>query len=102
MKFSILRFKKNSIPSLSSIRPAIFDVSHFWFVSLIVFFAIFFITMAIGFKLFYYGYNEDYKKKTPVEEFQNLIDINKLKTAVEKRNQLITASSTIPRDPSFK
>lgn len=99
MKF--LNFKKSGIPSLQAIRPAIFDVESHWFFALGLFAAIFIITTAVGLKLFYYGYSEGYKKETSPEEFQNLIDVNKLKVAIEKRNELMTEEAILPEDPSI-
>ncbi|KKR28237.1 MAG: hypothetical protein UT61_C0054G0009 [Candidatus Woesebacteria bacterium GW2011_GWA1_39_8] len=101
MKFSALKFRKNNGPSLSSLRPALFDVNSHWFVGLGIFFAILIITALIGLKLFYLVYSESYKKETPREVLENLVDINKLKNTIEKRNNFIIGTSTLPGDPSL-
>lgn len=95
-----LKFRKNNIPPLSSLRPALFDVYRYWFIGLGGFFAIVIITALIGFKLFYGVYYESYKKETPKETLENLIDVNKLNVVIEKRNDFIIATSTLPRDPA--
>lgn len=101
MKFSILKFRKNSGPSLSSLRPVLFDVNKHWFVGLSIFFTLIVITAIVGFKLFSLVYSESYKKETPRDVLENLVDVKTLKHTIEDRNNFIVATSTLPRDPSL-
>jgi hypothetical protein len=99
MKFE---FKfKNKKPLLKSARPPIFDTNFYWFASLILCFVVFIITAVVGFNLFYSQYYETYKKAEPVEDFGNLINVEELKSAVEKRNALINQKIPLSRDPSL-
>jgi hypothetical protein len=58
MKFTFLKFKKQSLPPLKSLRPPVFNIDRFWFASLAVGLVIFFITALIGFKFLYDQYFE--------------------------------------------
>jgi hypothetical protein len=101
MKLTFLKFKKNSLPPLTSLRPKIFNIDLFWFASLGLCFVILVITALIGFNFFYSQYFETYKQSGPAENFQNIINIDQLKNTIQKRNNFINASSTLPRDPSL-
>lgn len=101
MKFLFLKFKKNDVPLLSSLRSRLFDTDKFWFLSLSLFFIIFIITAVIGFKLFYGIYFENYEKAQITETSDDLINITRLKSSIQKRADFITASTTLPRDPSL-
>lgn len=101
MKFNFLKFKKQGLPSLKSLRPQIFDVNLFWFMALGLSLVIFIITGFIGFRLFYSQYSESYKKSGSTENIERTMNINKLKDVILKRNELINQEITLPRDPSM-
>jgi len=101
MKFAFLKFKKNRLPSLKSLRPPIFDVDLFWFASLGLCLVILLATALVGFELLYSQYFETYKNSKPIENYSNLININRLKTAVRERNNFTNKEISLPRDPSF-
>ena len=101
MKFTFLKPKKDNLPKLKSLRPGIFDIDSYWFLSLGLFLAIFIITALIGFKFFYSQYFETYKQSGNGEDFKNLIDINGLQIAIGKRTNFINATTTLPKDPSL-
>ncbi|MFH0804313.1 MAG: hypothetical protein V1896_01805 [Candidatus Zambryskibacteria bacterium] len=101
MKFNFLKFKKKSMPTLKSLRPKTFDADTLWFASLGLFLIIFVITGFVGFRLFYSQYFESYKETNSSENFKDIINIDRLKNAIEKRNEFINQQISIPRDPSF-
>ncbi|MFA6269615.1 MAG: hypothetical protein WC657_00165 [Candidatus Paceibacterota bacterium] len=101
MKFNLLKLKKKSVPTLKSLRANILDVDSYWLLSLGVFFVIFLVVTFIGLKLFYAQYFESYKKSGSVENYENLINVDKLKNAIEKRNVYINKEISLPRDPSM-
>lgn len=101
MKFNFLKFKKNDAPSLKSLRPKIFDINLYWFLTLGLCSVIFIVTSVIGFNLFYSQYSESYKNKKPAENFENLISVDQLKNAIEKRNEFINKQISLPTDPSL-
>ncbi len=101
MNFDFLKLKKNSLPSLKSLRPPIFYTDLYWFVSLGVCFVIILIMILVGFKLFYSQYIEDYKKSTITENLDSLINVNKLKSVIEKRNNFINKEISLPPYPSI-
>lgn len=101
MKFNFLKLKKNCSPSLKSLRPKIFDTNFYWFLTLGLCSVIFIITAVIGFNLFYSQYYESYKNKKPAENFENLININQLKNAIQKRNEFINQKIAPTTDPSL-
>lgn len=99
--FNFLKLKKDNTPSLKSLRPKIFNVNLYWFLALGLCSIIFVAASIIGFNLFYSQYYESYKNKKPAENFENLININQLKNAVEKRNEFINKQISFPADPSL-
>jgi len=102
MKFNFLKPNKSkNLPPLSSLRPQIFDVDRSWFLALGLFIVIIVITGIIGFRLFYYQYTEGYKQSGPASNFKNIIDANKLNSAIQKRGDLINQKISLPRDPSI-
>src|SRR3989344_2125755 len=101
MKFNFLKLKKKGLPSLKSLKPQIFDIDLFWFVSLGLFLIIVFITSLVGFKLFYSLYTKSYKDTRSTESFKNIINVDKLNGAIEKRNNFINQEISIPKDPSI-
>lgn len=101
MKFSLLKFKKNNTPPLSSLRPALFDINLYWFVALGLFCAIFLVTALIGFQLFYSVYSESYKKDMSGSVAEDIINVSKLKSSVETRINFIMEESPLPRDPAL-
>jgi hypothetical protein len=101
MKFTFLKFKKNNPPSLKSLRPRVFDTDLFWYLSLGGCFLILIIMALVGFNLFYAQYFESYKNSAPSENFENIINVSKLKSAIEKRNEFINREVSLPRDPSL-
>ena len=101
MKFNFLKLKRKGRPSLESLRPPIFDTDLFWFASLGLGLVILIITALIGLNLFYSQYFKNYKESTTAENFENLINIDKLKNVVEKRNNFINQEIPLPKDPSL-
>jgi hypothetical protein len=100
MKLNFSKLKKNRLPSLKTLRPPIFDVDKFWFVSLGVALVIFLIEALIGFRLMYSQYFENYKESASQENYENLININKLTSAISKRADFLRDQIDLPRDPS--
>jgi hypothetical protein len=101
MIFNFLKPKKNRLPSLKSLHPPVFDTDLFWFGSLGLGLAIFIIVALIGFKLMYSQYFETYKQSKLPENYNNLINVDKLKSVIEKRNNFLNQQITLPRDPSI-
>lgn len=101
MMFNFLKLKKDNAPSLKSLRPKIFDISLYWFLALGLCSIIFVAASIVGFRLFYSQYSESYKNKKPAENFENLININQLKNAIQKRNEFINRQISLPTDPSL-
>lgn len=101
MKLDFLKFKKNKLPSLESLRPKIFNIDLFWFSSLGLFLIIFIITAFIGLNLFLPQYFEDYKQSGLTKDFENLINIDRLKNAINKRSDFINKEISLPEDPSI-
>jgi len=101
MKLPFLKLKKDNLPPLGSLRPKLFDTELFWFSCLGLCFLIFLTTAFIGLSLFYSQYFETYKKSNSTENFENLISIDRLKGAIEKRNTFINQQISLPRDPSL-
>ncbi len=101
MKFTFFTFKKDNAPKPTSLRPSVFRTDLFWFLSLGLFAIILVITGTIGFRLFYEGYFESYKQEIPKDTFENLINIDRLKTTIEKRSDFINQKISLPNDPSF-
>lgn len=104
MKSTFLKFlklKKDALPPLKSLRPPIFDTDLYWFVSLGACLLIFVLTAFVGFWLFYSQYFERYKKDWSAENFENMINIEKLNRVIEKRNEFINKETSLPEDPSL-
>jgi len=100
MKFTFLKFKKKGLPSLKSLQPQIFDVDLAWFGLLGLCLIILIITILVGFNLFYSQYFESYKQSGSID-VENIMNINKLKSAIDKRNTFINEQISLPRDPSL-
>jgi hypothetical protein len=100
-KFNLLKLNKDKLPPLKSLRPKIFDVDLYWYASLGLVLVIFLITAFIGFKLFYSQYFETYKQSSSSQNFENLINIERLKSAIQKRSDLINKPISFPKDPSL-
>lgn len=81
-------------------RPKLFDVNSRWFAALGLSLLITAVGILIGFKLFYSQYFESYKKSAPTESFENIIDIQRLKSAIEKRENFIKQQLPSLKDPS--
>lgn len=96
----LFKSKKDSLPPLSSLRPPIFDVSLFWFLSLIIALVIVVVTVAAGFWLMYAQDMEDYQNLSS-ESYQSPINVSRLETVVGQRNLFLDAESQLPRDPSL-
>ena len=101
MKFNFLKFKKKGLPSLESLKPQIFNTELFWFAGLGVCLLVIIIATLVGFNLFYYQYTEGYKGTQSTVNFDKIIDAGKLNSAIDKRNDFINATSTLPKDPSL-
>jgi anionic cell wall polymer biosynthesis LytR-Cps2A-Psr (LCP) family protein len=100
MKFNFLKLKKNNLPSLKSLRPQIFDVDAFWFMGLGLCAGIVIVTVLVGFKLFYSQYFESYKTSS-TENFESIMNIDKLKSSIQKRDNFINQPVSLSRDPSL-
>jgi hypothetical protein len=100
MKFLGINFNRKHTPELASLRLPVFNVTSHWILSLGIFFAILIIVGLVGAKFFYYGYTEGYKQETQNNP-QNLINVDRLKNTVEKRNKFIIEPVVLPRDPSL-
>jgi len=101
MILNFLKFKKNNLPPLKSLRPPIFYIDFYWYLSLGVIFTIILIMIIVGLKFFYSQYIEDYKKTDVTENFESLINIKGLKSVIEKRNDFINKEVSLPSDPSL-
>jgi hypothetical protein len=101
MKFNFLKFGKKSLPTLKSLRPRIFDTDSFWFLSLGVSLIIFLIMALVGFRLFYSQYFESYKVSDSAKNVESLINIDKLKGALQKRSDFINKETPVSTDPSL-
>lgn len=101
MKFTFLKFKKNDLPPLKSLRPQVFDTDLFWYLSLGVCFLFFLVMALVGFNLSYSQYFESYKNSVPVENPGSIINADRLKSAIEKRNEFINKETILPKDLSL-
>ena len=101
MKLNFLKFKKESLPDLKLLHPRIFDVNKFWFLALALFFGLVLIFGLVGFRLFYDQYFESFKELKPVNNFDDLININRINKAIEKRNEFVNKQISLPQDPSL-
>lgn len=98
---NFLKFKKKNIPTLKSLRSPVFNVDKYWFIALAVFALIIAITIFIGLNMFFSQYSENYKSTKSEDDFQKIIDIERLKNTIEKRNEFINQEFVSPRDPSM-
>jgi hypothetical protein len=101
MKLNFLKFKKNNLPPLQSLRPQVFDTDLFWYLSLGVCFLLFLIMALVGFNLSYSQYFESYKNSAPVENSGSIINTDRLGSAIQKRNEFINQQISLPKDPSL-
>jgi hypothetical protein len=101
MKFLSLKLNKEKLPQLGSLRPPIFPTEKFWFYTLGLCLAIILLTAFIGGKIFYSQYFETYKKSGSSENYDNLINMGRLKATIEKRNEFLNQEVSIPKDPSL-
>lgn len=100
MKFTFLKLKKKSLPTLKSLQPHAFDVDMFWFATLGFCLVIISVTALVGFNFFYSQYFESYKKSDSTK-VENILNIEKLKATLNKRNVFINKQISSPKDPSF-
>ncbi len=98
---NIFKFKKNSAPAISSLRPLIFNQTKHWSLILVLFFLILFVTAIVGFNLFRSVYTESYKKDIPLISGEELINAKRLKSAVDKRKEFLNQPVSLPKDPSM-
>lgn len=101
MNFNFSKFKREKVLSPKSLKPKNFDVDFYWFVALGVCSLVFLAMAFVGAKLFYNQYFETYKENKLTVNIEELLNINQLKTAVEKRNELINKEFAPSRDPSL-
>jgi hypothetical protein len=99
--FNFLKTKKNRIPSLKSLRPPLFSVDFFWFGSLGIAITIFLIAAFVGFRFWYAQYFETYKQSQPTETYDSLINVDRLKSATQKRSNFLNQPLSLPKDPSL-
>jgi hypothetical protein len=59
------------------------------------------VTIIVGLRLFYFQYSEGYKEPVSTESLESLVNINKLKSAIEDRNGMIDKEIPISKDPSI-
>ncbi len=101
MNFNLLKPKKEDLLSLKSLRPSAFNADAYWFFALGMFAAILIIMAVVGFKLFYSQYTEDYKETTNTEGLENLINVERLKNVIGKRENFRNKEISLPPDPSL-
>lgn len=101
MTFNFSKFKKDKTPSLKSLKSEIFNVNLAWFSALSVSFILLIIMAFVGFKLFYFQNTEGYKQVQSDENFENLVNISRLKSVVQKRVEFMSQQPQLPRDPSI-
>jgi|GEM_PF-2237821 len=94
-------FKRDKLPPLGSLRPRIFRVEFFWFVSLGVGILIFIIMVVVGAILFHSQYFETYKESVSEKNLEGIINVTRLKNTIEKRDSFINEDVSVPSDPSF-
>lgn len=99
--FKFLKINKNNIPSLNSLRSEIFDTDFFWFFGLGFCALIFLVIAFIGSKLLYIQYFETYKKINQTENQDIPLNIDRIRKAVDKRNEFINKQVSLPQDPSI-
>lgn len=100
MKFNFLKNKTGGEISTKRLRPILFDVHLYWcgvlgLVALVLVF-----TALIGAKMFYDEYFERYKTDQ-TGNMDKVVNTTKLSDLIQKRNQSVTASTTLPTDPSL-
>ena len=100
MKLTFLKLNRDKSPSLKSLRPQLFNINLLWFICLGVILIMIIIMALIGFNFFHYQYFEDYKNITPSES-TDLINIEKLKNVIGKRDDFINKEISLPPDPSI-
>lgn len=101
MKLNFLKnFKKEKSLSLKSLKSPLFSIDFFWFVCLGSISLLLFIMAAIGCKFFHYQYFEDYKNITTFES-TDLINVERLKSTIKKRNDFVNKEVSLPLDPSL-
>lgn len=99
MKF--LKIKKNIVPSLKSLKPAIFNTDAYWDLSLGIFIVLAILIGTIGLRLFWRQYFENYSEFKFRENIEEVMNIGRLKSAVEERNEFLNKEIIIPRNPSL-
>lgn len=100
MKF--LNFtKKEAKPDLSHLRPLLFDIKFYWALCLVILLVIIGVTALIGAMIFYDEYTENYKINSNDQSTGNLINTERLKSLINKRNDFINQPGPILKDPSI-
>lgn len=100
MKLNFLKLKRNKQLSPKSLRSPLFNIDYFWFVCLGVVSILLLMMALIGYNFFHYQYFENYKKPTSFES-SDLINIERLNSTIERRNNFINKEISLPPDPSF-
>lgn len=100
MKFSFSKFNKNHLPSPETLRPKVFEVNKFWFLGLGLSIFVFLVVAFVGLKLFYNQYFKNQNELKFTENVENLMNIDRLKKAVEKRNIFINTQLPATNDPA--
>ena len=100
MKFLTLKFNKVSQPSLESLRPPLFNIGSFWLLCLALFVVVVLLTSFVGFDLFYKEYKEDHQEVSD-ESADELINVSRLKSVIEKRSNFINTEVPKLMDPSL-
>lgn len=100
MKFN-LNFKKSNIPSVEFFRKKLFNTQKSWIIILLVFVFLVLTLVFFGLNIFYNQYFENYKKSRPTNDFEGVINVEKLDSLIKKRTNEINKNSLIPKDPSL-
>jgi len=102
MNFNLIKFKRNTVPSLQSLRPHIFDIDTAWFSSLGICLIVIIITTFVGIKFSYSQYfSSDNNSSETTQNIENAMNLDKLKKAIEKRANFVNESIFLSRDPSI-
>lgn len=100
MRIKFWDSKNNKTPSLKSLRPPIFNVKIRWFLDLAIGIFIILVTGFIGIRFFYIVYFESYKKSDIPNDFGTIINVSRMQSVIEKRNDFLNTQAPSIPDPS--
>lgn len=101
MKIDFLKFKNKDLPSLKSLRPAVFKVETHWHFILGVAVVILLATFCAGLRFFSTVYFESYKETDAAQDFEHLVNAQRLENTVGKIEDFLKAQLPATRDPSL-